>query len=229
MKAVTVDIGDKVFVVNWGKKYSHSPSVKKWFSSDIPQYSEDTFFWETQYEELTRAGKPYKRKWERPVKARIPKWENFKYEVVEIVSHPETEELVCLLSSEEGCWIIIGIEGIHYLTPEQYKNAEFDALKEFHKGKWTIDMRTKAQESFPKNLIGIVYDKNDSVLFGSSMTKGKVQYNYIPAEYMDTGRPFIISVSVLYDGKGNSDLPENTLFMNYRDLPKMFPDNIFSH
>ena len=227
MEAVIIDISSKVFVTNWGKEYSHNETTKGWFSTEIPQYSDKQFFWKIEYEELTKAGKPFKRKWDRPVKSRTPQWNNFKYEVVEIVSHPESQELICLLSSEEGCWVIIGIDGVSYLTPEQYADAKFEALKEYHKGKWTVDMRSKAQKEFPESLIGIVYDKNDNVLFGSSYTKGKVQYNYIPSEYMNTGRPFIISVSVTYDGKGNSDLPDNSLFMDYCDLPKMFPDNEF--
>jgi hypothetical protein len=54
-------------------------------------------------------------------------------------------------------------------------------------------------------------------------------YNYIPAEYMTTQRPFIISVTVSYDGKGNQDIPEDSQLMQFGELKKMFPDNTFAH
>jgi hypothetical protein len=83
-------------------------------------------------------------------------------------------------------------------------------------------------KAFPENLLKKVFDKDDNVLFGSNYTKGKVSYNYIPAEYMTTGRPFIIHTSILYDGKGNKDLPKDSLIMTYKELKTMFPDNEFT-
>ena len=88
--------------------------------------------------------------------------------------------------------------------------------------KYTIE---NAKEKCPKHLLKTVYD---NVLFGSRYTKGKVGYHYVPAELMEKGNPFIINISVAYDGKGNSDLPEGSLVMHFNELPKMFPDNKFN-
>lgn len=85
-----------------------------------------------------------------------------------------------------------------------------------------------AKEKCPSNLLKKIYDKDDNVLFGFGYIKGKVIYNYVPAELMETGRPFIVSVSLVCDGIGNVDLSSDTVFMNYSELPEMFPDNKFA-
>lgn len=72
-----------------------------------------------------------------------------------------------------------------------------------------------------------IYDKDDNVLFGNRYIKGKVSYNYVPAELMETGNPYIISISICYDGKGNEDLPADAIIMEFRELHNMFPDNVF--
>lgn len=72
-----------------------------------------------------------------------------------------------------------------------------------------------------------VYDTNDRVLFGSKFIKGKVAYNYIPGELMESGVPHIVSTSISYDGKGNVDLPKGSLIMSFSELPKMFTENQF--
>jgi len=79
----------------------------------------------------------------------------------------------------------------------------------------------------PADKLKKVYDKDDNVLFGSRMTKGKVSYNYVPAELMTTGRPFIVNSSISYDGKGNKDLPKDVILKDFSELPEMFPDNTF--
>lgn len=81
----------------------------------------------------------------------------------------------------------------------------------------------------PKTLLAAsVYDSNDNVLFGSHYVKGKVHYDYIDGEYTKDGIPFIVCVGISYDGKGNSDLPKDSIIMPFKDLPKMFPNNQFS-
>jgi hypothetical protein len=80
----------------------------------------------------------------------------------------------------------------------------------------------------PHNLLKIVYDKDDNVLFGSRKIKGRVEYNYVPAELMENGNPYIISSSISYDGKGNINLPQDAKIMSFNELPAMFPDNEFS-
>jgi UDP:flavonoid glycosyltransferase YjiC (YdhE family) len=90
------------------------------------------------------------------------------------------------------------------------------------------DPATVKRNEVPANIQKQVYDRNDDVLFGSAMVKGKVMYNYIPGELMTTGRPFIVSVAISYDGVGNKDLPKDAIIMNFVDLPNMFPDNQFT-
>jgi len=90
--------------------------------------------------------------------------------------------------------------------------------------KWTVE---EDHKDFPKNKLKIVYDKDDNVLFGSSMTKGKVMYKYIPGEFMENGNRYILSSSIKYDGKGNYDLPEDAEIIDYYDLHKTFIDNVF--
>jgi hypothetical protein len=224
MTSKELDINDDVFVVDWGKQYTGN-IIKELFSTFIPQYSGTDFFWKIEYQELTQAGTPFKRRSQRPVKSRTKQWENFKYKIIEIVSYED--DFICLIVSKEGCHVTIGIEGLSYLTPQQYADEKFNALKESHRRKWDINMSREELKQFPEKLLETVYDKNDNVLFGSGMTKGKVQYQYIPGDYTKTGNPFIICVSVLYDGKGNSDLPEGSLIKDYNELPAMFPDNQF--
>ena len=89
------------------------------------------------------------------------------------------------------------------------------------------DRGTEKIKLFPTRLLKRVYDKNDSVLFGSRYTKGKVMYNYIDGQYTVDGKPFITDVSMTYDGIGNKNLPEGTIIMAFEDLPKMFPNNQF--
>lgn len=90
--------------------------------------------------------------------------------------------------------------------------------------KYTINnAKEKASETIKK----IVYDKDDNVLFGSSMIKGKVKYTYVPAEYMENKVDFIVGVGIDYDGKGNKNLPKNAELMTFNDLHKRFTDNEF--
>ena len=84
------------------------------------------------------------------------------------------------------------------------------------------------RKTVPKDRIKVVYDTDDNVLFGSRYVKGKVEYNYVSAEYMETNRPYIISTSIAYDGKGNINLPEGSQMVPFKDLPTMFPDNKYS-
>ena len=86
---------------------------------------------------------------------------------------------------------------------------------------------------FVKNLvlkehIKKMYDSNDNVLFGSRYIKGLITYEYIPAEYMETDRPFIIGSSCSYDGKGNAQLPAGSEFIAFADLKTKFPDNTYA-
>lgn len=94
--------------------------------------------------------------------------------------------------------------------------------------KYNKDMTPEQRREIPDNLMKVIYDKDDDVLFGSRYVKGKVMYKYLPAELMEDGIPFIVTVSVSYDGKGNSNLPPDADIRNYTDLPKVFTNNKFS-
>ena len=249
-------VGDKVFVINWGRQYSKTGGGNGVFDWNIkiPKYSSTSFFNKHIQEEIMKVdGKPFKRP-QFKTKETIREWKNFKYEVLEMMKHPKAGQYtqneewrarnptsewandkyedvnICLIASPEGCYVEIAEEGLSFLTPEQYADNQFNAVKEFHKRKYTVRDRDRGEvKGFPKELIKSVYDVDDNVLFGSSYVKGKVGYNYMEGEYTKDGIPFIISVSVSYDGKGNLDLPEGSLIMPYRDLHKMFPNNEFSH
>lgn len=91
----------------------------------------------------------------------------------------------------------------------------------------TSNLTTEQRKAIPDSILKIVYDSNDNVLFGSRYIKGKVKYHYLPQEYTVDGVPYIISTSINYDGKGNSDLPEDALIMQFKDLPSMFINNTF--
>lgn len=93
-----------------------------------------------------------------------------------------------------------------------------------HLGKYTReDLNEKVIISkLPKEIISIVYDKDDNVLFGSHKIKGKVSYHYLDGKFTKNGNPLFLHSEVLYDGIGNSDLPENTITMNFKDIKAMF-------
>jgi len=86
----------------------------------------------------------------------------------------------------------------------------------------------ETSKTCPANLLKKVYDADDNVLFGSSMVKGKVSYNYIPGELMDTGVPYIVNTTISYDGIGNKDLPKDSIIMAFSELPNMFTNNKFA-
>jgi len=94
--------------------------------------------------------------------------------------------------------------------------------------KFSAKMSIEERRKVPHNILKDIYDRNDNVLFGSGMIKGKVAYKYLPAEFMDTNRPFIIVVSISYDGEGNTTLPEDAIIKDFKELREMFPDNTFS-
>lgn len=254
------NIGDKVFVVNWDAQYSQIASSQGVFWKDderVAQYSGVDFFNRTIRQELTAAGKPWKKPYNAPVIRREYPWKNFKWEVVDFKPHPSYGEFlyeehhrkvygygkydtpyVYLLKSLDHsahgfnesfpCVCEIGEEGLSLLTPEQYADAQFNALKDSHIAQWSSARANKEKDKFPEELLKKVYDKDDNVLFGSSVVKGKVYYTYIPGEYMDTGRPYIIFTGISYDGKGNADLPKDALIMPFKKLPEMFTENQFA-
>lgn len=258
-------IGDIVYVVDWGyhydKFFNWVDNKKIYFlnwKTDIPDYCGIDHHWDYKYTpKLTVKGEPFK-DGSRTLVSKTPIYKNYKYEILEITTHPkageytQTQEVrdhwkdkggmddkyttnpIYLLASTHTkddwnrCYIQIEESGLSLLTPEQHADKEFNALKEAHKGKYSVDDRKSGEvKGFPKEFIKSVYDTNDDVLFGSSYTKGKVHYDYMEGYFTKDGVPFIISVGIKYDGKGNSDLPEDAIKMPFNQLPSMFPNNTF--
>jgi hypothetical protein len=144
-----------------------------------------------------------------------------------------TYEPIYLLASIDNetyphrCFVEVNEAALSLLNPDQYADKEFSALKHFNYKKWSIDKMEEVRKSFPEELRKVAYDKNDSVLFGSSVIKGKVMYHYIPAEFTVDNVPFVLYTSISYDGKGNIDLPKDSLIIDFSELPKMFKNNKF--
>lgn len=91
------------------------------------------------------------------------------------------------------------------------------------------DMKTEEYKDFPSSMLKRVLDRNDNVLFGSRTIKGLVQYQYIPAEYMEEGVDLIVSTSISYDGKGLSGIdPLKEEILSFEELKGRFPNNIFA-
>ena len=91
-----MNIGDKVFVIDWGKHFSKftywennkETTFINW-ETEIPNYSGIDHFWEYKYEpNLTLKGTVNKRE-PRKLVEKIPIYKNFKWTVLEIKSHPK--------------------------------------------------------------------------------------------------------------------------------------------
>jgi len=235
-----IEIGDKVFVINWNKIYScfnhyidnERISVFGW-KTQIPNYSGIEHHWKFEYEpNLTLKGTVNKRE-PKKLKSKTPVYKDYKYEVLEIIQHPNHPEVnICLLSSTHTnkewikCYVQVSEDALSFLTPEQFADEQFNALKEFHKGKYAIEGPIPFKE-LPEQFISKVYDVDDNVLFGSRYIKGKVSYNYIDGFFTKDGIPIIMNASIDYDGIGNVDLPEGSILMQFDNLHKMFPNNKF--
>ncbi len=253
-------IRDKVYVVDWGKRYSvhkvwnniKGESEKIFpFKTDIPDFSTIEYHWEYKYEpNLTLKGTVNKREPKKLV-AKIPIYKDYKWEVLEIIKHPKagefiqseevrkdwedkggmdnkyTEENILLLASThtkvswKRCYVIIEESGVSKLTPEQYKSKKAENKRkkaekfiELNLGKW--DRNTLVKDDIPNEIISRFYDKNDNVLFGSSMVKGLVSYEYIDGKFSTDGKHIFIRSSVFYDGYGNSRCPNPELIRDFK-------------
>lgn len=221
-----MQVGDKVYVIDWGKQYSsifHFEDGEKKkvfpFVTDIPDYSEIQFHWHYEYEpNLTLKGTVNKRD-PRKLVSKTPIYKEFKYEILEILQHPEKDIKVCLIKSVQGCYVTIAESGLSVMTPQEFEDKEFNALINYHLGRWTPD--TIDRKNTPKEIVNAVYDTNDNVLFGSNMVKGKVAYNYVEGRFSTDGKPIYLGCTISYDGTGNSDLPEGTVIMKFQDIQKM--------
>lgn len=215
-----MNIGDKVYVQDWGQRYSCINDFK--FNTIIPPYSKIDFFWKTISEpKLTLLGKPYKNG-DTVILDRIPVYENFKYTILEMKLHPSSNKNVCLIKSDEGCCVAIGEEGISKLTKEQYERKEFDSLREANLGKWVI---TDDLKTFPKKLLKYLYDQNQSAQFGSEMTGATIKYPYIEEKFTKNNNPLALGWEMSYDG--GCDLSDKET-ITWEKLQEKFPDNKFA-
>ena len=226
-----------VYVVDWGKHYSQ---IHKWndethkrellfpIKTELPDYCGIDYHWKYIYEpNLTLKGTVNKREPKKLV-SKIPAYKNYKWEIIEIFKHPEaekyTEENLLLLASTHTdkswmkCYIIIAESGISELTPEQYKDQQFNAFVEANLGKW--DRKTLNRNDIPKEIISRFYDENDRVLFGSSVVKGLVSYEYLESKFSTDGKPIFICSSISYDGEGNDKCPNPELIKPFDWIKK---------
>jgi len=79
----------------------------------------------------------------------------------------------------------------------------------------------------PKDIRKKLYDKDQMCLFGSRRVKASPFYTFIEGEHTESGNPLLISSGVSFDGGKASDKANSKDKVEWDDLPKMFPDNIF--
>lgn len=244
---INIKLKDKVYVVDWGKHYSKLTTYEnqEWVNiypikTKLPADCGIDNHWEFKYEpNLTLKGTVNKREPKKLVE-KIPKYKNYKWEVIEIFKHPKagqyfyteeerlvkkwpnyqyTKENLLLLASTHTdkdwmkCYIVIAESGVSELTPEQYADKQFNAFIQGNLGKW--DRATLLKKDIPKEIISVFYDKNDNVLFGSSMIKGLVSYEYLDGKFSKDSRHIYIGCSILYDGHGNEKCPNTELIKDF--------------
>ena len=241
----------KVYVVNWNKRYS---TLTKWnqdtqkrenifpIQRELPDYCGIEHHWKFVYEpNYTKKGTINKREPKKLVE-KIPVYENYKWEILEIFKHPNAGEwyyperddrelygkyysgnlfLLGSLHTDKDwmkCYIVVEEEAISELTPEQYLDMKFNALIESNFGKWNRNNIDK--NKIPKEIISKFYDSDDNVLFGSQFVKGLVSYSYLEGKYSVDGKPIYLYNSILYDGKGNSEIKDKSLIRDFNTIKK---------
>ena len=146
-----MNIGDKVFVSDWGKIYSdfyrwvngEKESIYKW-ETEIPNYSSINFHWEYEYKpKLTQKGVPYKNG-DKELVSKYPKYKDYEYTLLECYHHPKAGQIstdlrtkekpnasvfyyperIWLAKSDEGCFIQIEEKGLTTLTPEEQEKVK---------------------------------------------------------------------------------------------------------
>ena len=233
-----MEIGNKVFVKDWGQNYS---SFYRWkddvreliwnWKTEIPDYSDTMFFVRHEYvPKLTQKGVPYKNG-EKVLVSSTPAYKNYEYTILEAKQHPEQKDvIVFLLKSKEGCFVQINNKGISTMTPLQQKQVahletekRLQALAVDNLGKWSL---TSNPRDFPKELTKYLYDVNQNTQFGSGMTKAIIRYPYIPKEYTINGNDLCLGWEQDFNGKGCNLAEKDTI--TWSDLKKRFPENEFN-
>lgn len=217
-------------ITEWDSKTNEWVNIFP-IKTELPNYGTDGH-WKNIYEpNLTLKGTINKRNPTKLVES-IPVYKDYKWKVLEILKHPKagklfydldkysqeqltswedysryTEENLLLLVSLDSylmkCYILINESGVSKLTPEQYKDKQFNAFIEANLGKW--DRNKLVKKDIPKELLSKFYDEDDNVLFGSSRIKGLVSYSYLDGKFSTDGKPIYIHSSISYDGVGNKN------------------------
>lgn len=208
-------IGDKVFVSDWGKHYStkfkYVDSIKtpvfNWNIEFPDFYDNDTSFHiSREYTpKLTLKGQPFK-DGSKILVSETHDYKNYEYEIIDRIIY--NDSIIYLLMSEKRCIVQIGEKGLSTLTIKEQEelkvvshNNYIKALAKDNLSKWSI---TDDLSKFPSELIKVLYDTGQKVLFGSSYTKGIVTYQYIDKMFTIKNRDILISTSVDYNGEGCS-------------------------
>ncbi len=229
-------VGDKVYVKDWGKRYSNiykwvnneKVSIWKW-KTKIPDHSDPTFFNLYHHRpKLTAKGVPYK-DGSTILVATIPAYKNYEYTILEAKQVPMEDKIIFLLASNNGCYIQVGDKGLSTMTIEEQEKVKhleteerLQALAIDNLGKWSIDSDTK---KFPKELLKYLYDTDQRTQFGSGMTKAIIKYPYIANEYTINGNAICLGWEQTYNGKG-CDLTEKET-ISWDEMKIKFPENDF--
>lgn len=255
-----MNIKDLVYVVDWGKHYSNLRSFKDGigkdifsFKTELPPYCGIEHHWEFVYEpNLTLKGTVNKREPKKLIN-KIPKYKDYKWEILEIFKHPKagklhydldqytqeqldhwkdysryTEENLLLLASThtDKDWMkcYIVIEETGVSTLTPEQYADNKFNAFIEANLGKWDRSKSVLSTIPKEIKSCFYDENDNVLFGSRMVKGLVSYYYLDAKFTIDKKPIYLGCSVLYDGKGNSALEDKSLIKPF-DFIKNFVEN----
>jgi len=239
-----MEIGDKVYVNNWMAIYSEfyrfvngeKELIFKW-KTELPQYYSTNFFVKKKYKpKLTLKGEPYKNG-EKILIYNELVYSNFEYNIVESIKHPNDNNIIYLLESTtrgmfgHGCFVQIGEKGLTTMTVKEQKKVahlesekRLQALAKDNLGKWKI---TDDFKQFPKELIKILYDREQRTQFGSGMTRAIIKHKYIAKDYTVNGNDLYMGWKQNYNGKGCDLTGKDTI--QWSEMAKRFPENEFTN
>lgn len=238
-----------VYVVDWNKEYGpitkYNDNTGKrepifTINTKIPEYSGTDFHWEYIYKNDNS----------RKIDKKIPKFKNYKWEILERFKHPKAgqyiysekertinnwpdykypeEDLLVLASTHTKvdylrCYIIISENGVSSLTPEQFADQQFNVMVESNLAKWNRKEINKENiKQIPKDIISVFYDKDDRVLIGSNVTRGLVSYYYLDGKFSSDGKPIFLYNSISYNGKGNLECPDPNKIKTHKFINDYF-------
>lgn len=228
-------------ITKWNQDSQKRESIFP-IKTELPDYCGIDHHWKFVYEpNLTLKGTVNKRE-PRKLKEKIPEYKNYKWEVLEIFKHPKagqfyyneeqrerwkdydkyTENDLVLLASTHTdkdwmkCYIVIEDTGVSFLTPQQFADEQFNAMIEANLGKWDKESVGKFGKNPPDEIVSSFFDRNDNVLFGSSMVKGKVEYRYLEGKFSKDGKPIYLGCSISYDGKGNEGVEDKSRIKSFQ-------------